>query len=243
MTARRWAAAWAVLGIATAAPLVAQNPGIPVYNSGVPRGLGLYASFAKPLTDAGGGQAVAASGRLGLGRLGVTATLAYWDPASQRLGNLVTGDGSFSAGATANYRFFGGPLVPFSATFQVGAAFQQADEIRAGPGVAAFIASTDRVRVPIGLGIGYTIPGAVVAVRPWVAPRLELRGVRAPLATQPGQQAWSWGGSFGVSGGVELNFLNGFGLHAAVDFPRLDTRVSDAILSAGAHYLIKLPGL
>ena len=59
-----------------AAPLAAQNPGLPVYNLGVPRGLGLYGDLGFP-NDAGGkGTAYGLTGRAGFGDIGVTATLS-----------------------------------------------------------------------------------------------------------------------------------------------------------------------
>jgi hypothetical protein len=72
----------AVLGaVALAAALAggarsaaAQVRGIPVYNAGLPRGIGLYGDVGFPNDEAGGGTAYAVTGRLGTGAFGATAT-------------------------------------------------------------------------------------------------------------------------------------------------------------------------
>ena len=48
-----------------AVPVEAQVPGIPVYNAGVPRGIGVYGDVGFPNDDAGGGTAYAVTGRAG----------------------------------------------------------------------------------------------------------------------------------------------------------------------------------
>jgi hypothetical protein len=69
------------LGAGTiAAPLLAQNPGLPVYNMGVPRGIGLYGDIAFPNEAAGKGTAYGGTVRAGFGDLGVTATLSADNP-------------------------------------------------------------------------------------------------------------------------------------------------------------------
>ena len=66
-----------VLGAATAR---AQNPGLPVYNIGVPRGIGLYGDVAFPNDALGKGVAYGVTGRAGFGLFGATATLSALDP-------------------------------------------------------------------------------------------------------------------------------------------------------------------
>ena len=60
----------------SAVPLRAQNPGLPVYNLGVPRGIGVYADVGFPNEAAGKGTAYGATARVGFGDLGATATVS-----------------------------------------------------------------------------------------------------------------------------------------------------------------------
>ncbi len=80
-----------------ALPAAAQVPGLPVYNQGVPRGIGLYGDVGFPDDDAGGGTAYGVTGRAGFGLLGVTAILSTYNPDGP-------GDGKVSVGATGNLR-------------------------------------------------------------------------------------------------------------------------------------------
>ena len=50
-----------------AVPAAAQVPGLPVYNQGVPRGIGLYGDVGFPNDVAGGGTAYGVTGRAGFG--------------------------------------------------------------------------------------------------------------------------------------------------------------------------------
>ena len=48
--------------------------------------------------------------------------------------------------------------------------------------------------------------------------------------------------NFGLSGGVELNFLNGLGLHAAYDAVFTDG-ATPGVFGVGAHFAFRTPGL
>ena len=93
-----------LLGLTTR--LEGQVFGLPVRNAGVPTGLTLAADFGFPNGEAGKGWAVGASGTLGLGPLGMTGSVARWDPRD--------GESFSSVGATGNLKIFGGPLIPIS---------------------------------------------------------------------------------------------------------------------------------
>src|SRR3954462_14533798 len=58
----------------------AQVQGLPVYNSGVPGGIAIYADVDFPDENAGKGTAYGVSGRFGFGALGATASLSTFDP-------------------------------------------------------------------------------------------------------------------------------------------------------------------
>ena len=109
----------AVLGIALAAlagvarSAEAQVRGIPVYNAGIPRGIGIYGDVGFPNDEAGGGTGYAVTGRGGFGVFGASAILSSYNPDGP-------GDSDISVGATLNYRVFGGPLVPLAVTLQGG---------------------------------------------------------------------------------------------------------------------------
>jgi hypothetical protein len=217
MTPTRFAIATAVvlsLGASTGA--AAQVLGLPVNNSGVPTGLGLYGDVAFPNSAAGDGTTFAASARLGISKIGVTATLASFNPTGPD--NTIT-----TVGGTFNYKLLGGPLIPFSATLQGGVGYGKA----AG--------DVKLWHFPIGLGLAITIPNPALAIKPWIAPRIDLTNTSTPLGSDTDS-------NFGVSAGVELNFLSGFGVQAAYD--RVFVSGSDpGIFSIGAHYGLRIPGL
>lgn len=212
-------AAGLVLTFGTASAGSAQVLGLPVYNSGVPTGLGVYGDVAFPNGAAGDGHTLAATARLGVSRIGVTATIASFNPGGPD--NTLT-----SVGGTGNYRLLGGPLIPFSATLQGGIGYG-----KVGSGVTA----RKTWHFPIGLGLGITIPNPALAIKPWIAPRIDLthRSFGSTSDTDS---------DFAISTGVELNFLTGFGVHAAYD--RIFGNGDDpGILAVGAHYGFRIPGL
>jgi hypothetical protein len=91
------------------------------------------------------------------------------------------------------------------------------------------------LRFPVGLGIALTIPNPALAIRPWIAPRLDI--VRSSGGGLSNTET-----NFGLGGGLELNLLNGFGLHAAYD--RVFTDGGDpSVFGLGAHYGFRIPGL
>ena len=145
-------AAALLAGVGAAPGASAQVLGLPVNNSGVPAGLGLYGDVAFPNGAAGDGTTLAASARLGLGasKIGLTATLASFNPTGPD--NTIT-----TVGGTFNYKLLGGPLIPFSATLQGGVGYGK----EAG-GVKLW-------HFPIGLGFAITIPNPALAIKPWIA--------------------------------------------------------------------------
>jgi hypothetical protein len=207
----------AALCVALAFPpaLAGQVIGLPVYNAGIPTGLGLYADVGFPNDAAGDGTAYGATARLGVGPFGVTGSVARFDPEG-------AGDQLTSVGGTLNYKIFGGPLVPLTVTLQGGAGYATQDDV-------------SFYRFPVGLGLGLTIPNPALAIKPWLAPRLDVSRVSTPLASDTET-------NFGISGGVELNLLSGLGLHASYD--RVFADVEDpSIFAAGLHYTFRVPGL
>jgi hypothetical protein len=202
-------------------PVAAQVPGLPVYNAGIPRGIGIFADLGFPNDDAGGGTAYGATGRVGLGVLAFTATLSALNPD----GPAGT---SAAVGGTVNYRVFGGPLVPLSVTLQGGIGYT-------APNNDGGILPDDVIHFPIGLGLALTIPNPALAIKPWLAPRLDI--VRSSVSDGHSTET-----NFGLSGGIELNLLNGFGAHASYDYVNGDGG-NPGIFGIGAHYTFRVPGL
>jgi hypothetical protein len=214
------ALAAALAGMAPSA--AAQVRGIPVYNAGIPRGIGIYGDVGFSNDEAGGGTGYAVTGRAGFGVFGATAMLSSYNPDGP-------GDSDVSVGATLNYRVFGGPLVPLAVTLQGGIGYAKPES-----GIVDLDAT--ELRFPVGVGFALTIPNPVLAIKPWLAPRLDI--VRTSLEDADANTDTN----FGLSGGLELNTLGGFGLHATYDaiFAEGGT---PGVFGIGAHYTFRVPGL
>lgn len=217
------AAAGPVLGLlfgVSTAP--AQVPGIPVYNSGIASGIAIYGDVGFPNAAAGKGTALAVSGRGGFGPLGATAMLSTFNPDG-------AGDSELSVGGTLNYKVFGGPLIPLSVTLQGGIGYSKPDDgFLPGQEVNEF-------RFPVGVGFALTIPNPALAIKPWIAPRID-------IVRRSGGGASETESNFGLGGGLELNLLSGLGVHAAYD--RVFVDGADAsVFGLGAHYSFGIPGL
>jgi len=208
-----------VIMLAGAVPVAqAQVRGLPVYNNGVPSGIALYGDVGFPDEEAGKGTAFGVSGRAGFGAFGATATLATFNPDS-------AGDNDVSLGATVNYKIFGAPLSPLAVTLQAGIAY-------AKPDVGLLPGDEDELRVPVGMGFALTIPNPMLAIQPWIAPRVDI--VRLSGGGLSDTQT-----NFGLGGGVELNMLNGFGVHAAYDRVFLDGG-DPSVFGVGAHFAFRV---
>jgi hypothetical protein len=214
----------AVLALALgASPARAQNPGLPVYNFGVPRGIGLYGDFGFPNAAAGKGTAYGVTGRAGFGGIGVTATLSALNPEGPAGSDV-------SVGGTLNYKLLGGPLVPLSVTLQGGVSYAKPGEgFLPGQEITSY-------RFPVGVGFALVIPNPVLSIRPWLAPRVDINYVKSggPSNTDT---------NFGLSGGLELNLLTGFGIQAAYDRVFAKDIADPATFGVGAHYSFRVPGL
>jgi hypothetical protein len=217
------ALAAALAGRATSA--AAQVRGIPVYNAGVPRGIGIYGDIGFPNDEAGGGTGYAVTGRLGLGVFGATAILSAHNPDGPS-------ESDVAVGATLNYRVFGGPLVPLAVTLQAGVGYSKPEQLLPDDGILEL----SEVRFPVGVGFALTIPNPVLAIKPWLAPRLDI--VRTSVEDGDAETD----SEFGLSGGLELNTLSGLGLHATYDAIFADGG-TPGVFGIGAHYTFRVPGL
>ena len=203
-------------------PSQAQVRGIPVYNSGIATGIAIYGDIGFPNTEAGKGTALAISGRAGFGPLGATAILSTFNPDGP-------GSSDLSVGASLNYKVFGGPLIPLSVTLQGGIGYSKPED--------GFLPGQDvnELRLPVGVGFALTIPNPALAIKPWIAPRIDI--VRSSGGGQSNTES-----DFGLGGGVELNLLSGLGVHAAYDRVFIDGG-DPSVFGIGAHYSFRVPGL
>ncbi len=210
-----------VLAGAFTSDAAAQVRGIPVYNSGIPSGIGVYGDIGFPDTEAGKGRALALSGRAGFGAFGATAILSTFDPDGQE-------DSELSVGASLNYKVFGAPLTPLSITLQGGIGYSKPD--------SGFLPNeeVDELRFPVGVGMALTIPNPSLTIKPWIAPRVDIVQVSGSGVSETES-------NFGLGGGVELNLINGFGLQAAYDRVFLDGS-DPSVFGFGAHYTFRVPG-
>ena len=202
-------------------PAAAQVRGIPVYNSGVSTGVAVYGDVGFPNDAAGKGTAFAVTGRAGFGPFGATAIFSSFNPDGPTGSDL-------SVGATLNYKVFGGPLIPLSVTLQGGIGYSK-------PDVGLLPGQDTELRFPVGVGLTLTIPNPALAIKPWIAPRLD-------IVRRSGGGGSNTETNFGIGGGLELNLLNGFGLHAAYDRVFIDGG-DPGVFGLGAHYAFRIPGL
>ncbi len=188
-------------------PASAQVLGLPVVNNGAPIGLNIGADFGSANDEyaAGGGTALGGHVTMGFGFFGATASLSHFAP--------ETGPGVWSPGGAVTLRLLGGPLVPFRITLQGGAAHWSMN-------------SVGFTHVPISLGFAATIPNPAFAIKPWVAPRLDIESVSGGSSSN----------HFGLSGGIDLSLLNGMALRAAYDRLWAENGAHPSVFSLGIGY-------
>jgi hypothetical protein len=191
--------------------------GLPVINSRIATGLTLAGEVGFPDNDYGQGTAYGARASLGLGVFGIMAMVSTWNP------DLPGEDSRVAYGGSLNYKLLGGPLTPLSVTLQGGVE-------------AANAANVDQLHFPIGLGVALTIPNPALAIRPWLAPRLDITRLSGGTTDQTES-------NFGISGGVEFGLLGGLGFGVSYDRVFAGNGFDPSVWSAGLNYTIKVPGL
>lgn len=191
----------------------AQVRGLPVIASGVASGPALGVFYGTANDDAGGTSSLAATLGTGLGPLSLTALVSRGAP-------LTGDDAVWSQGLAVAVAIFGGPLVPFRVTAQAGVATWNRGVV-------------DNLHVPVSLGLAATIPNPAFAIRPWLSPRVSFRRSSFATITEVAQTETN----LGVSGGIDLAFLNGIMVRAAYDREFVDAG-SPGILSLGLSYAL-----
>lgn len=211
-----------VLMLAAGGRLAAQAPALPVVNAGFPRGFTLSSMIG--FANGGDGTGLGVSGLLGFRRFAIGGFVSQvsgsdWDKYQ-------------AAGGSVTAKILGGPLVPVSVNLQAGVGYYRTHS----PDEQA------NWHIPVGLGISWTIPRPVVAIKPWIAPRLD--HTRISLAADPQSAATSsvteTNTDFGLSGGISFGLINGLGIDLAVDRVFASgVSPKPTIFGLGLHYTIR----
>lgn len=190
--------AWFVGVVAVvAAPktVLGQAPGLPVRNAGIATGIQLGFDFGisrgVPVGELARETSTTLGGTIsaGLGPLGASLSVVRFDQ-----GGPV--GGATWIGGNANLQLFGGPLIPLKVTASGGYAVGPD-----GGGGRPY-------RATLGAGAALSIPIPIVAVVPWVSPRVEHFG-NGPAGV---------GGTHGaISAGIDFRKLGGFLIRTAYD--------------------------
>ncbi len=223
----RLAAALGTMLLVLAGPISAQVPGLPVYGGGFSTGITFagVAGFSPSDTPTGKATAFGVSGTLGVGMLGLTGIVARVDPSGSGTGR----DSFTQVGGLATVKAFGGPLIPLALYLQGGYSRRT---------IGQGSNETTMTSVPLGVSISLVIPSVVVAIRPWIAPRLQFSRVSGPGLSGPGGGS-STDTDFAFGAGVDLTTLSGFGFRAMAE----KIGGSDPIVALGLAYAIRVPGL
>lgn len=221
-----------LLMVVVAGRAAAQAPALPVVNAGNPRGFTIGAMVASANEAAGNGTGFQVGATAGFRRFSVGAFASTVDGSSIADANYRTG------GATLGLKLLGGPLVPLAVNLQVGAAYSAFNQSGEDD-------SHKLWHVPAGLGISWTIPQPVVALKPWIAPRLDytrlttpdpladpLPGGSVPTVTESDS-------NFGLSAGISFGFLNGLAIDVAVDRVFGPLKQKPTTFGVGLSYTIK----
>lgn len=210
------AAAVALAAFAGVGTAGAQLPGIPVYNSPVSSGFTIAADVGFPNDATGLGTSYAITGAFGTGLFGFTGSIG-----GTKIEAINTT--RVTVGGTANWKIFGGPLVPLAINLQAGVAYWEG------------ALDSKNLRVPIGVSAMLTIPNPGMAIKPWIAPRVDYSRARVGGVTISDHT------EFAISLGLDLAFLNGLGVRAAYDWMRVDGTTLSTI-GVGLNYALRTPG-
>lgn len=209
------AAAVALVVFVGAETAGAQLPGIPVYNTPVASGFTIGADLAFPSDATGLGTSYAITGAFGTGLFGFTGSIGGTKVEALNKTQVTVG-------GTANWKVFGGPLIPLAVNLQAGVAYWE----------GAF--DSKNLHVPVGVSAVLTIPTPGMAIKPWIAPRVDFSQAKVGSTTSDQTE-------FAFSIGLDLAFLNGLGVRAAYDWMRVDDSTLSTI-GVGLNYSLKTPG-
>lgn len=220
----------AVVGLVAAHPAAAQLAGLPVYFS--PKGgtgFTLSADYGRGLNvDSGKNNAFAGRVALGVSNFQIGLGVGVVNPEiSPTLGR----ENQLNYAGHVAVRIIGGALIPVAVSLQAGVGYLK-QEIVSGP----LLVDSKLLSVPLGIGIGLNLPTPGFSFEPWVAPRVQI--TRADIGGLSGTET-----DLGVSGGINLAFLMGLGLHVGFDWINASTTSKPSTIGIGLHYTFSLPGL
>jgi hypothetical protein len=219
-------------------PAVAQMNSIPVYfNPKGGTGLMVAVDLGRGMNaESGKNTAAAFRTALGVGPVTIGGSVGFVNPDE---GGLVGRELERQYMGNVALRVFGGGLLPVSLSLQGGVGVLKLDD-----------AGIDIITVPIGLGIGFSIPTPGFSFDPWIAPRYTMVRNKDVTFTETVTQ-----NGFGISAGVNLNFLMGLGLHIAGDWQKNPTEfitgtttptvleTKPFVFGIGLNYTFRIPGL
>lgn len=197
------------------APAAAQLNSIPVYfNPKGGTGFTLAGDFGKGVnTQSGKNTAFGVRASVGGGPFSIGAGVGTVSLAGQSEVQYM---------GNAALRIVGGPLIPVSVAVQAGVGYLK-------------VGSVNTLNIPIGIGIGLSVPTPGFSFDPWIAPRVTVNAVEILGITTTNS-------GVGVSGGVNLAFVMGLGLHLGFDWTKVGGS-TPLIIGAGVHYKFGPPGI
>ena len=219
-----------------AGPAVAQMNSIPVmFNPKGGTGLLVALDIGKGMNDESGkNTALAFRSALGIGPVTIGGGIGI---VNRDQGGVVGRQSETQYMGNFALRFFGGGLLPVSISLQGGVGVLDVSDI-----------TTKIVTVPIGLGIGFSVPTLGFSFDPWIAPRYTFVSNDFGLVTANQN-------SFGISAGLNFNFLMGLGFHVSGDWQTNPTECISGtttptvlgtkpfVLGIGLNYTFTIPGL
>ncbi len=214
-----------------AGPAVAQMNSIPVmFNPKGGTGLLVAVDVGKGMNDESGkNTALAFRSALGIGPVTIGGGIGIVNPDQ---GGTVGRKSETQYMGNFALRLFGGGLLPVSISLQGGVGVLDISDT-----------STKILTAPIGLGIGFSVPTPGFSFDPWIAPRYTF--VRNEVGLLTANQ-----NSFGISAGLNFNFLMGLGFHVAGDWQSNPAESALGIpknkpfvLGIGLNYTFTIPGL
>ena len=225
------AAAAALAAFTGAGTIAAQVPTFPVYNWPIPAGFTILADVAFPSSSTNTGTSYAGTLAFGTGAFGFTLS-GGGTSAEVDTFNL----GQATIGGTVNWRAIGGPAMPWAVNLQVGVAYWEIGDPPPDlvpPPLIPFGEKLQNFHVPVGVSVMYTVITSGLAIKPWIAPRVDYS--RNTLADQSVDNT-----DFAFSIGLNLAFRNGLGVRAAYDWLQSDGPTRDTF-GVGAYYSFTAP--
>lgn len=210
-----------VTALALAAPVAAQTPGLAIHGAGLPTGVHVGATAGVAGASTWPGDGVTVAGLVGYSgdRFGIVGSVGRIDFDGDLFESSITG------GVRGVFRVFGGG-VDMPLQVDAFAGYGRFDEPEPDCiDCSKPWSSRGTWQAPAGLALTLDLPTAVVSIRPWLAPRVQLQ---TEVTGDVGRDELFWG----ASAGIDLRFLGGLGLSIAWD----KVEETDQIIGFGLTY-------